>query len=288
VQPGLSFSGYSSSGVGNAAELVSTGQDVYKDFTPIADGSVYLSFMMKVDSARTGDYFIALSPSAGQTNYFGRVHLKSSGSGFLIGLSKSSETTGGAVYGTTVLALGKTYVVVVRYDFVTGTTTDDILKVYVLGTSLPATEPTVGEIAAYTNSITDAADLGFVTLRQGGTATAPRLTIDGIRIQTQWPVATGVAAQASENVPASFGLEQNYPNPFNPSTTIRFNMPQSGFTTLKVSDLLGREVVTVVNGYLTAGQHTISFNASQLASGVYYYTLTCGAFQQTKKLMLVR
>jgi hypothetical protein len=187
-----------------------------------------------------------------------------------------------------VLALGKTYVVVVRYDFVTGTTTDDILKVYVLGTSLPATEPTVGEIAAYTNSITDAADLGFVTLRQGGTATAPRLTIDGIRIQTQWPVATGVAAQASENVPASFGLEQNYPNPFNPSTTIRFNMPQSGFTTLKVSDLLGREVVTVVNGYLTAGQHTISFNASQLASGVYYYTLTCGAFQQTKKLMLVR
>ena len=288
VQPGLSFSGYSSTSVGNSAELVSTGQDVYKDFTPVADGSVYLSFMMKVDSARTGDYFIALSPSTGQTNYFGRVHLISSGSGYLVGLSKSSETTGGAVYGTTVLTLGKTYVVVVRYDFMTGTTTDDILKVYVLGTSLPATEPASAEIGAYVNSKTDAADLGFVTLRQGSTTTAPRLTIDGIRVQTQWPAVTGVAVQASENVPAVFGLEQNFPNPFNPSTTIRFSMPQLGFATLKVSDLLGREVATVANGYMAAGQHTASFNASQIASGVYYYTLTCGTFQQTKKMMLVR
>jgi len=89
-------------------------------------------------------------------------------------------------------------------------------------------------------------------------------------------------------VPAVFALEQNFPNPFNPSTTIRFSMPQSGLATLKVSDLLGREVATVVSGYLAAGQHAVSFNASQIASGVYYYTLTCGAFQQTKKLLLVR
>jgi len=287
VQPGLSFSGYSSSNVGNAAELLTSGQDVDKDFTPAVDGSVYLSFMMNVKSALTGDYFIALSPSTAQTNYFGRVYLKSFGSGCLIGISKSTETTG-AVYGTTVLALGKTYLVIVRYDFMVATTTDDVLKVYVFGTAMPATEPSVAEIGAYTNAKTDATDLGFVTLRQGSAAAAADLIIDGIRVQTQWPVIAGVGAQPSENVPASFGLEQNYPNPFNPSTTIRFSMPMAGFTTLKVSDILSREVATVVNGYMTAGQHAASFNAPQLASGVYYYTLTCGTFQQTKKMMLVR
>jgi hypothetical protein len=85
-----------------------------------------------------------------------------------------------------------------------------------------------------------------------------------------------------------FGLSQNYPNPFNPTTTIRFSTPQSGFATLKISDVLGREMATVVSGSVTAGDHAVSFDASRLASGVYYYTLTSGTFQQTKKMVLVR
>jgi hypothetical protein len=85
-----------------------------------------------------------------------------------------------------------------------------------------------------------------------------------------------------------YNLMQNYPNPFNPSTTIKFELSQSGYTSLKIYDVLGREVATLLNEDLTSGQHQVKFDASLLSSGVYYYTLKTGDFTSTRKMMLIK
>ena len=88
--------------------------------------------------------------------------------------------------------------------------------------------------------------------------------------------------------PDKFELSQNYPNPFNPTTTISFSLPTSQLVTIKVYDVVGREVKTLVNELRSAGTYDISFDASSLASGVYFYSLETENFKQTKKMLLVK
>ena len=85
-----------------------------------------------------------------------------------------------------------------------------------------------------------------------------------------------------------FVLDQNYPNPFNPSTMISFNLPQNAFVTLKVYDVLGNEVVTLVNEEKPAGSYEVEFNADGLASGMYLYTLQTDSYIETKKMILMK
>jgi hypothetical protein len=88
--------------------------------------------------------------------------------------------------------------------------------------------------------------------------------------------------------PTQFTLEQNYPNPFNPTTHIGFNLVNTGFVTLKVYDMTGKEVVTLVNEVLSAGKHDVIFNAEKLSSGTYFYTMQSGEFNETKTMMLIK
>jgi hypothetical protein len=90
------------------------------------------------------------------------------------------------------------------------------------------------------------------------------------------------------NIINEFSLAQNYPNPFNPSTNIEFEIPYYGFVTLKVYDILGHEVTTLVNEKKTPGKYKVKFNASGISSGVYFYQLKAGSFIQTKKMLLMR
>jgi hypothetical protein len=92
----------------------------------------------------------------------------------------------------------------------------------------------------------------------------------------------------TSNVPSSYSLSQNYPNPFNPVTKIAFSLPKNSDVKLVVFDILGREVATLVNDYRTAGTHSIEFNASNLASGVYLYRIEAGDFKDVKRMMLVK
>jgi len=101
-------------------------------------------------------------------------------------------------------------------------------------------------------------------------------------------VSSGVTS-VKDIAPLSFGLEQNYPNPFNPATTIGFTLQESGKTTLKIYDAIGREVVTLVEEVLEAGvYHQQIFDASRFASGVYFARLVSGSKVQVKKLMLMK
>ncbi len=89
-------------------------------------------------------------------------------------------------------------------------------------------------------------------------------------------------------LPATYSLEQNYPNPFNPSTTINYQLPQNGFVTLKIYDILGKEVATLVNEQKNQGRYSVDFDASRLASGVYIYQLRANDYMSSKKMLLLK
>ncbi len=89
-------------------------------------------------------------------------------------------------------------------------------------------------------------------------------------------------------VPNEYRLAQNYPNPFNPSTRIEFSIPRESNVLLKVYNLLGEEVATLVDEHRTAGNYSVDMNAARLTTGVYYYTLTAGSYVQTRKMVLMK
>ena len=88
--------------------------------------------------------------------------------------------------------------------------------------------------------------------------------------------------------PIKYTLEQNYPNPFNPSTTIKYSIPEDGIVKLKIYNLLGEEIFTLVNTVQKAGRYEIVFDASRLASGVYYYRLEAQSYTSVKKMILMK
>ncbi|MBZ0201137.1 MAG: T9SS type A sorting domain-containing protein [Ignavibacteriaceae bacterium] len=104
----------------------------------------------------------------------------------------------------------------------------------------------------------------------------------------RWFGAVVVSVENNGVVPGTFNLSQNYPNPFNPSTLIEFAVAERSNVTLKIYDVLGREVATLVNTTKNAGSYKVNFDASKLASGLYVYTLNAGSFTSSKKMMLLK
>ncbi len=105
---------------------------------------------------------------------------------------------------------------------------------------------------------------------------------------TESSIGVGVGVKESQIFPNKIQLNQNYPNPFNPNTKISFNLPVAQNISLKVYDLLGREIQTLQSGYLNAGTHQFNFNGSQLTSGVYFFKLVSGNFSEKKKMVLMK
>ena len=106
--------------------------------------------------------------------------------------------------------------------------------------------------------------------------------INGIEYGT----LTGV--NDKKDVVSKFGMAQNYPNPFNPSTTINYQLPKNGLVTIKVFDILGNEVKTLVNEYKAAGNYSINFDAAKLSGGVYFYRIISGNYTLSKKMVLLK
>lgn len=191
VAPGLTYSGYQSSGIGNAARLTITGQDLNKSFSAsVNSGSVYASILVNIDTARTlGDYFFHLGVNPTNTsNFFSRLWVRLADNGNLsFGLSKTSVNASNPIIWTdSIYALGTTHLAVVKYTFNTGTTTDDVASLFI-NPELSPIEPT--PLLTNVNTQTDATEIGVVNLRQGAvsaTAGAPAVVVDGIRVSTTW------------------------------------------------------------------------------------------------------
>ncbi|HKJ81827.1 MAG TPA: T9SS type A sorting domain-containing protein [Ignavibacteriaceae bacterium] len=111
---------------------------------------------------------------------------------------------------------------------------------------------------------------------------------DGLYIFDRKNIITNISRFADNLIPSGFKLYQNYPNPFNPTTTIEYGIPKSGLVTIKIYDVLGREVKTLINQYQNIGSHEINYVASNLSSGVYFYQLKAGNFISTKKMVLLK
>jgi hypothetical protein len=120
-------------------------------------------------------------------------------------------------------------------------------------------------------------NLGFAAL--GGT--------NGVGGLLKYVGSTGINNNTG-SIPSEYKLEQNFPNPFNPSTTIRFSLPKSGFVTLKIYDVLGKEIETLVSENMNAGVQEISYDASKLNSGIYFYRINANGFSDARKMMLVK
>ncbi len=96
------------------------------------------------------------------------------------------------------------------------------------------------------------------------------------------------AVKETPKLPNQFSLSQNYPNPFNPTTQITFTLPKASNVTLTVYNVLGQQIATLVNGKNEPGEHSVSWNALNIPSGVYFYRIVAGDFVQTKKMVLMK
>ena len=185
---GLSYTGSPRSNVGLALPMANTGEDCYKGFTSQTSGSVYVSALINVSAAGTGDYFFCIMTG---TAYNVRLYAKSSGSGYVLGLSKAGAT---AVYDATVRSFSTTYLVVLKYQF-NASASDDVVSLF-LDPTLGGTEP-----AALLSSVgaptADAASISSYGFRQGSAASSPTLVIDGIMVGTTWASVTPSTASAT-------------------------------------------------------------------------------------------
>ena len=183
-------------------------------------------------------------------------------------------------------------------DSTYGPSTDVIKK----STSLPSTQTfnlyryrlfldsmnAIGRISTNYNVAVMALDAESV--RPGGDFPYPfplMRILDGL-IKFVDEIPTGNGETFTSAIPQQYSLSQNYPNPFNPSTKISFSLPLKESVTLKIYDVLGKEVMTLINGEKEPGNYEIEFNASSLSSGMYFYRLKAGNFTETKRMMLLK
>lgn len=131
-------------------------------------------------------------------------------------------------------------------------------------------------------------NLNGISFTDANTGTA--VGDNGTILRTTTGGITGIKNYAKSNVnsPKTFLLEQNYPNPFNPSTVIDYSVPRNGFVTLRIYNILGQGVATLLSGMRIPGQYQATFDASRFASGVYFYRLQAGSYTMTKKMLLMK
>ncbi|MEO8209622.1 MAG: T9SS type A sorting domain-containing protein, partial [bacterium] len=113
-------------------------------------------------------------------------------------------------------------------------------------------------------------------------------SLNRANIQFELSLLTGIAANSISQTPEMFSLSQNYPNPFNPTTKINYSLPVSNFVSIKIFDVLGKEVVNLINERQNAGTYSVEFNAGNLSSGVYFYRIDAGEFTDIKRMVLIK
>jgi beta-glucanase (GH16 family) len=111
-----------------------------------------------------------------------------------------------------------------------------------------------------------------------------KMIVDYVKVYQDVPNAV----EQESGMPAEYHLYQNYPNPFNPETTIRYSLPESGNVTVKVFNMLGKEIATLVNGRKSAGDYKVAFDARNISSGMYFYSISTENYYQVRKMVLLK
>ncbi len=204
VTPGLTLTGYPSSGVGNAASLTVSGEDVHRVFPVQTSGSVYAAFMVNTSEAAinpVGGYFFHLSPDPIGSAFRGRVYIKKNeANNIAFGISKAGTTEATVAFTPFTYALNTTYLVIVKYTIVDGDANDTV-SLFV-STTTPATEP-AATVSAIDTTATDIS-LATVALRQGTASTSPTVVVDGIRIGTSWASVTQTSSTPTQSAVIDF------------------------------------------------------------------------------------
>ena len=187
-----------------------------------------------------------------------------------------------------------------RFDF-SGNAGDTIARNGLGPTARPIV---ITNIDLYNNTCTQFNFLGSILRSQGDDWFCRVADSIGITYFSSgvgpWSVLTGAIIEgkvygsivsvggSKQSVPVGYSLSQNFPNPFNPTTTITYHVAALGRVTLKIFDLLGRDVATLVNEVMSAGSYDAKFNAANMPSGVYFYRLQAGSFEKTKRLVVLK
>jgi hypothetical protein len=301
----LGYSGYPYDSVGNKITIhavTSSAEDAYREFAPQSpDCNIYVSFLLKItsssmspDTSTNGDYFMALLPSTSTTALVGRVSVKlgSTSSKYQIGIRTSSSNT--TNWSATELDINSTYLVVLGYNIITGNT-NDVAKLWV-NPAVPGSEPAADVVQASALA-TDPSDIARVAIRQGYTSAShsqtPDADIDAILVGSTWGSVTGVTGAREAVSVASFNLMPCTPNPAVNNTRFSFSLSKPGKVDLSVFNVLGQKVATVYSGEMAAGAHTLNWtlkgqNNGQLSNGVYFYKLSDGSHNSTRRLVILK
>lgn len=271
VTPGLEFEGYYGSGIGNAAGVYNTGQDVNKSFTEVTSGSVYASFLVNATSSVADQYFFLIGASPITTAFRGRVFLQPSEDNTQFSVGFSFNASSPEATGTTMYNFGQTYLFVVKYTIVDGDD-NDAVSLYVFSANDDfSTEPDTPAVGPLNGT---AADLnpGTVALRQFDEG--EHITVDGIIVNTTWDLYDASAAAPSFNS-KSVAL---YPNPVT-NGYLNVTSPNGNNAAVEIFDVTGKKVF--------AGQSDNgSFNINSLSNGIYIARATVDNAVVTRKLIV--
>lgn len=292
ASPGLDYNGYVGSGKGNCCLISNSGNGdiVYRNFTePITSGSVYMSFLLKLDSLPitfTQGYCISFNPNTGGTNLNTALHIKRlSAVTFDLGVRKLSSIA----YANSVYTVNKTYLVVLKYSIVNGMANDSS-SLYVFENGVPNTEPNnplsstrdgddyTGQASVHINN----------NYAQSGLEGC-RIFIDGIRVGNSWSTSVlAVPTSVSGPESTSASMMEVVPNPFQYSTKIKYQIPTRSQVNINIFNASGVHCAELLNEFQDSGNHEIEWSPSDLAIGVYICKLQFNDHQLNKKLIVIK
>ena len=266
---GMVHTGYVNSGIGNALTMAASGEDNKKDFTTTTKGSIYASFMLRVETiaTNTGSYICGFTSGSTGSNYNLRFYLKRdsvSRSSYYLGVGRG---TSAATYGTETYGLGSENLITIKYTFDSTATANDIVSYYRHPASLTVlTEPTPIATNMGTGTGSDATELTAFFLRQGTAADSITLTIDGIRIGTTWASSVAQVSAVNSIQKSDFKI---YPTVTRGVVNLEFSKI-SGTANISVVNVQGQVVMTKKYDNTEGVQ---SLDLSQLAKGTYVIRL---------------
>jgi endonuclease G len=271
---GLSYTGLLGSGIGNAATIGgSPTEDNYRTFTLTSSGTVYASFMIKVSTitSTAGDYFVNFGTA---TNYYAKIHArKDATSGIDFGITKqanTSVTTAAAPVWSSGQSFGTTHLLVVKYTFNTGSTTNDQVDLFIDPTP-GGTEPTATLTTTDGGLTTDATNFGFFQFRQSSSSTTPSATVDGVKVGTTWadvtPASGGIATLTPTGTLSAFSQTSSTPSAEQTYTIVGSNLTN----TVTLTPPSGYEISKTTGSGFVNSTGSLSFTAADLLTSKTIY-----------------